>query len=134
MKSELERLSRSLMKVHKLVLEHARLEAEQALGHQIAPLEFFNLLTQDERFAWLKPISSVLAEIDETIDESVKNGTAITSKELDHFRERVEFILINPISPVAAKYLGFLASDADLVMAHADLRTQFDSKKSGPLH
>lgn len=134
MKSELEQLSRCLMKVHKLVLEHARREAEFDLGHQIAPLEFFILLTQDDRFAWLKPMSSILAEIDGAIDEATKKGQPITSRELDHFRGRVEFILLNPASTVAAKYLSFLATDADLVMAHADLRTQFDSKKSGPLH
>lgn len=122
------------MKVHKLVLEHARLAAEQELGHQIAPLEFFNLLTQDQRFAWLKPMSSVLAQIDEAIDESAKNGTAITAKDLDYFSERVEFLLLNPVSPLSVWYVSLLASDADLVMAHADLRSQFDSKKSGPLH
>lgn len=122
------------MKVHKLVLEHARLAAQQELGHEIAPLEFFNLLTQDERFAWLKPMSSILAQIDEAIDDSVKNGTAITAKDLDHFRDRVEFLLLNPVSPLAARYVSYLAVDADLVMAHADLRSQFDSKKSGPLH
>lgn len=124
MKDKVKTLSRNLMRVHKLLLENERIAAEGRLGRPLAPLDFFNLLTQDRNFAWLKPISALIAEIDEFIDEA----ELVSEKDLATIRARVEFILLDSKSKVAQRYLRYLSQDTDLVIAHADLRANLGAQ------
>lgn len=129
MKLKIEQLSRNLKRVHKLMLENERIATEGRLNRPIAPLEFFNLLTQDPSFQWMKPISALIAEIDEFVDESVKEGKPITEHDLNQIRERVEFTLLDAGSSISERYLQYLSQDTDLVIAHADLRADLGPAK-----
>ena len=70
--AEIEALGRALMRVHKLFLGDERVALEIQLGHQLSPLDFFNRLTQGDEFNWMKPLSSLLSDIDEFVDETKK--------------------------------------------------------------
>lgn len=136
--AEIEALGRALMRVHKLFLGDERVALEIQLGHQLSPLDFFNRLTQSDDFNWMKPLSSLLSDIDEFVDETKKSrknadGTmtpprVATPEDLKKFRSRVEFTLLDPNSKAAVRYKKHLAQNPDLVMAHAELR-----KALGPL-
>lgn len=104
------------------MLENERVAAEIRLSRKIAPLDFFHLLTRDPSFAWMKPISALIAEIDEFIDESEKESEPVTDQDVEKIRHQVEFILLDSNSSVSARYLQYLSQDTDLVIAHADLR------------
>ncbi len=129
---DLENLSRQLQRVHKIFLDNEKLNLDIKIGMRLAPLDFFNRLTQDPEMAWMKPFTSLIAEIDEFTDETKKprrhaDGTVdplqiATLEDLKKFRARVEFVLLNPASKVADQYKLHLAQDPDLVIAHADLR------------
>ncbi len=118
MKEKLEKISRGLKNVHKHLLENEKVAAEIQLDRKLNPLEFFTLITQDESFVWMKPLSALMAEIDEFIDESED----ITAKDVESIRDRVDFILRDPSSKVAPRYLQYLSQDPDFILAHADLR------------
>ncbi len=129
---DLEKLSQQLKRVHKIFLDNEKLELDIKMGSRLAPLDFFNRLTQDPEMAWMKPFASLIAEIDEFIDSTKRpkrnaDGTieplrVAEAHDLTKFRSRVEFLLLNPSSKVATQYKLHLAQDPDLVMAHAELR------------
>ena len=114
----LNHLSRALRRVHKSFLDNERRELEVKLGQKLQPLEFFNKLMQDPELAWMKTFSSLMAEIDEFVDEA----EAHTEADLKKFRDRVNFTLLHPGSKVSSRYLHHLATDSDFVLAHAELR------------
>jgi ElaB/YqjD/DUF883 family membrane-anchored ribosome-binding protein len=118
MKAILEKISKNLKSVHKHVLDNERVAAEVRLKHRITPLEFFNLLTRDEAYAWLKPFSALMAEIDEFIDET----ESVSESDVARIRERIEFMLQDPGSKIAARYSQYLTQDSELILAHARLR------------
>ncbi len=59
-------LSRALLGVHKELLELARIEYERANGRQ-NPAQMWNLLIGDPFFAWLRPLSGAVAQLDELL-------------------------------------------------------------------
>lgn len=117
MKAKLEKISKNLKLVHKHLLDNERVAAEVRLGRNLAPLEFFNLLTRDESFAWMKPLSALMAEIDEFIDETEN----VSEQDVQGIRSRVDFVLRDPTSKVSARYLQYLPQDPDLIIAHSAL-------------
>lgn len=119
MKEKLEKISQSLKRVHKHLLENEKVAAEIRLGHKLGPLDFFNLITKDESFQWMKPLSALMAEIDEFIDETEN----VTEADVSGIRNRVDFILRDPSSKVASRYLQYLPQDPEFILAHAELRT-----------
>lgn len=118
MKAKLERISKGLKAVHKHLLDNERVAVELKLNRHLAPLEFFNMLTRDESFAWMKPLSALIAEIDEFIDESEN----VSESDVASYRTRIEFILRDPSSKLAARYLRYLPQDPEFIIAHAELR------------
>jgi hypothetical protein len=114
----LNHLSRALRRVHKIFLDGERTELEMTTGQKLQPLDFFNKLTQDPELAWMKTFSGLMAEIDEFIDEA----EAHTDGDLKKFRDRVNFTLLHPGSKISTRYLHYLATDPDFVLAHAELR------------
>lgn len=122
MKNKLEKISKALKAVHRNLLENERVAAEIRLDRSLAPLEFFNLLTKDESFAWMKPLSALMAEIDEFIDET----ETVTERDVAALRERIDFILRDPSSKVAERYLQYLQQDPEFIFAHSELRDALD--------
>lgn len=119
MKAKLEKISRSLKSVHKHLLENEKVAAEIRLDRKLNPLDFFSLITQDESYSWMKPLSALMAEIDEFIDEN----DVVNDADVESIRRRVDFILRDPSSKVSSRYLQYLAQDPDFILAHAELRS-----------
>ena len=59
-------LSRSLLALHKELLELVRIEYERMHGRQ-TPAQMWNLLVGDPFFAWLRPLSGAVAQLDELL-------------------------------------------------------------------
>ena len=59
-------LSRALLAVHKELLERARIDYERTHERQ-TPTQLWNLLIEDPFFAWLRPLSAAVAQLDELL-------------------------------------------------------------------
>ena len=68
MRQPLIELHGALVKLHKALLDSERQVYEKDIGHIQSPNHFFQLLTSDPFFAWLRPISQLIVAIDETLD------------------------------------------------------------------
>jgi hypothetical protein len=111
----IERLTQvreAMDQVHRRLLDAARLDWETLRGPIGGPGAFLELLMSDPFFAWLRPMTRLMADIDEATD----GEEPIDQKQIDLFRARVEAILLDE------RYLHYLQISPDLVMDHAALR------------
>ena len=98
--------------VHKRMLDASRADYETLNGRIPGPGLFLELLMNDTFFAWLRPMSGLMAEIDEALDDP----EGLDAERIARFRGRLESILLDQ------RYLHYLQTSPELVMDHAALR------------
>jgi len=115
----LRRLRRTLLHLHKILLEDERAAYERVHG-QVNSGELLQLLISHEQFAWLHAISELVVEIDEMFDADEPVTT-----------ESAQSILNNAarmLTPAEAgdefgrKYFAALQREPDAVLAHREAR------------
>lgn len=67
-RQRLAALREALLQLHKALLESERISYEAAFGHIASPYQFLHLLNNDPWFAWLAPVTQLVALVDETLD------------------------------------------------------------------
>jgi hypothetical protein len=110
-------LSARLLRLHALLLEHERRAYEDVHG-TITPRDLLQLLLGDERFAWLRSLSQMIARIDEALDTE-KTGTPLDAKTF--FRDAQRLLRSGGTDAFATRYAQALQDSPDVVMAHADV-------------
>ena len=110
LRDALRELSRTLIPVHRRLIESAKSDYAFAYGANARPSELVELLQNDPFFAWLKPLTAVIVDIDEMArtDFEVADVTAIV--------DRIEKLLGE------TKYIEMLQRDVDVATGHAALR------------
>ena len=68
-RKRLDELARSLRQTHSALLEAVKADYEGLNGKIGGPFHFFQLVTADPFFQWLRPLSGAMASLDELIDE-----------------------------------------------------------------
>lgn len=63
-----------LLALHKSILDHERAEYEKEFG-PATPAAFLQVLINGSGFRWITPLSTVIANVDETLDD--KEATAV---------------------------------------------------------
>jgi len=110
LRNALRELSRTLIPVHRRLIESAKSDYAFAYGANARPSELVELLQNDPFFAWLKPLTAVIVDIDEMArtDFEVADVAAIV--------DRIEKLLGE------TKYIEMLQRDIDVATGHAALR------------
>ena len=67
-KKRLAELREGLFSLHKALIAWERVGYEEAFGAIGAPSNFLKLLLNDPWFAWLRPLSGLMAAVDEAMD------------------------------------------------------------------
>jgi hypothetical protein len=111
-------LTHALRKLHKALID----VETQYFGAVGSPLEHLQLITNHPHFAWLQKLSSLMAALDERLDEK---ENPFDSAAAAGFRTAVE-ALIGPGEASDAqfrrKYNTLLHDGPDVVVAHAAVR------------
>src|SRR5436190_22194528 len=117
----------ALLRLHKVVLDSERVVYEKEIGPIHSPNHFFQLLTNDPWFAWLRPISQLIVAIDETLD----GDEPITTQSVDAMMTQSVFLLIPAKSggEFGERYLAALQRDPRVVLAHAQVAKRIGSGK-----
>ena len=120
-------LHSALLKLHKALLDSERVVYEKNVGPIESPNHFFQLLTNDPWFAWLRPISQLIVAIDETLDEK----EALTNASIDSLMRQSVFLLIpaETSGEFGERYLAALQRDPRVVLAHAQVAKRIGSKQ-----
>ena len=117
----------ALLRLHKVLLDSERVVYEKEIGPINSPNHFFQLLTNDPWFAWLRPISQLIVAIDETLD----GDEPITTQSVDAMMTQSVFLLIPAESggDFGERYLAALQRDPRVVLAHAQVAKRIGSGK-----
>lgn len=114
---QLADLRQALLRLHKSLLETERKCYERVHGRIGPPGAFFQLLIHDTWFAWLHPLSELVVEIDETLD----NERPATEGDAERFSEQAR-LLVKPSETGGGfprHYYDALQRDPGVVLAHA---------------
>ena len=65
----MDELARALRHTHSALLEAVKADFEALNGKIGGPFHFFQLVTADPFFQWLRPLSGAMASLDELVDE-----------------------------------------------------------------
>ncbi|MFN2443217.1 MAG: hypothetical protein ABR517_11095 [Thermoanaerobaculia bacterium] len=110
-------LSRAMLELHKELLDAVRVEYEATNGPQ-APLQMWNLLVSDPFFAWLRPLSGMVARLDELLaSETDRAPYRQMLGELEHMIGSGD-----PAHQFAGSYARYLQSP-EIISAHASVRS-----------
>ncbi|MBB6099142.1 hypothetical protein HNR42_002578 [Deinobacterium chartae] len=75
-RKDLNRLATALRRFHLALLEHTKSDYERQFGKIDGPFTLFNLVIGDPHFQWLRPLSGLMATLDEVIDSKTELGEA----------------------------------------------------------
>ena len=116
----------ALLRLHKVLLESERAVYEKAVEPIRSPNHFFQLLTSDPWFAWLRPISQLIVAIDETLDDD-KEG--LTNASVDAVMRQAVFLLIPAENggEFGERYVAALQRDPRVVLSHAQVAKRIGS-------
>lgn len=109
-----------LLKLHKSLLDLER-EMYEGIHGELTPVQFVNLLMEDEDFAWLRKFSTLIVEIDEMFASKEGIEAGMIEANLDKLVELVE--MREPDEYFRAKYQFSIQRDPDAAGLHSQLRT-----------
>lgn len=117
----------SLLKLHKSLIDSERAVYETNIGPIHSPHHFFQLLTNDPWFAWLRSVSQLIVAIDEGLDDT----ESLTNDSVAALINHAVFLLIPAQSEgeFAERYLAALQRDPKVVLAHAQVAKRIGSGK-----
>jgi len=114
-RAQLRATRRAALDLHKVLLDALRVDYERAHGRVQSPGELLRLVTQDQAFAWLRPLSQLIVALDEceANPEAGASGAAGVRGELRRLLEAPHF---------RPHYLECLQREPAVVLAHARLQ------------
>ncbi|KYG68072.1 hypothetical protein AZI87_02070 [Bdellovibrio bacteriovorus] len=114
----------ALWDLQKEVLNSLKAEFDQENGYQAAPTEWFQVLMTAERYAWLRELTTLMADIDIMTELEF-----ITEQHLGTARSEIERMLIDLSSDDAfnKQFRELLMSGTALLPLHSQLRASLQN-------
>jgi hypothetical protein len=118
--AQLKQARIQLLRLHKALLEAEKNTYEITHGPIVSNMEFFNLVLNHEWFQWLRPISGLIAEVDETIGN--KKAPIQPEMAVGYLERTYKLIVVNPTGDShGMKYYEAIERDADVARLHVEL-------------
>ena len=116
-RQRLNSVRRGLLHLHKGLLDDARASYEAIHKRSLTSGQLLQLLVSDEWFAWLRPISGLIVQIDEALEDKDNPLTENSGQEL---LQTVRTLLSpgDSESDFARKYRNALQESPEIVMLH----------------
>jgi hypothetical protein len=116
-RQRLESLREALLHLHKSLLDSERISYEAAFGHIASPYQFLHLLTTDPWFAWLAPVTQLIAATDALLDAK----EPLTAAGVHAVFKQAETLLVASLEGegFSRHYDEALQRSPDVIFAHA---------------
>ena len=116
-RAALRETSKTLLPLHQRLIQEAKNDYAAATSMPATPTELVRLLMEDPFFAWLKPVTALIVDIDEMARVDFE------TTDVARIAERIDRLFgANVESAFAEKYIPVLQRDVDVAIAHAALR------------
>ena len=126
LRSALRNVSKALLPLHRRLIDVTKDDYEFAFAPVASPSQLLQLVTNDGFFAWLKPITSLIVDIDEMARTDFEPAQA------DAIAARLEQLFgASPAPEFAERYFALLQRDADVTIGHAALRKAIMALRRG---
>lgn len=113
-------LRAGFLALHKALLDGARASHEAHHGALANNMEFLQKVLNDEEFAWLRPFSQFIIELDEALEEEPPRTLAGLAPTLEKARRLLRSS--EGGTPAEQRLFQSLASDDNVVYQYAELR------------
>jgi hypothetical protein len=122
-----------LLRVHRVLLDVERVELERSRG-RLTPNEYLQAVLTEPAFAWLRPASQLIVQIDEALDDAEREGGPVAGATTASLLAQMRSMLtpVPPTTDFAAHYLEMLQRHPDVVFAHRDLMAELPKGFLGP--
>jgi len=127
--TRLQQIRPELLKLHKALLYSERTVYEQTHGPIANSGEFFRLVTEDEAFNWLRPISKFIVQIDELLD--LRKKETIEPESAAILLEKARLMLKpnkDSLTPLGERYFNAIQRDPNIALMHADIAQKLREK------
>lgn len=116
MRAALREISKLLLPLHRALIDGAKEDYAFAVA-PVKPAELLRLLTDDPFFAWLKPVTSLIVDIDEMArtDFDAADAAAIADRVDGLFGPKAD-------GAFSEQYVPMLQRNTDIAIGHAALR------------
>jgi hypothetical protein len=123
----LQELRDALLDLHKALIDSERVVYETKVGPIKSPHHFFQLVSSDPWFAWLRPVSQLIVAMDEALDAD----EPLTSDSVDMLMNESVFLLLPAErgGEFGERYMAALQRDPHVVLAHAKVAKRIGSSK-----
>lgn len=123
LKNQLREVHSLALRMHKLLMDAERAAWEAERG-PVKPVEMLQLLLSHERFAWLRTISALLADIDGAL--SPRRPGSREDGEMLVARSREVFTAAETGNEFQRNYYRALQEDPDVLVLHGQIRRHLD--------
>ena len=123
-----DNLSRALLRLHKALLDGERVSYERVHGRIPSNGAFLQLVLGDAWFAWLRPLSQLMAKLDELSEEEDASASAEITALIASVRT-----LLTPTEEgegFGRHYHDALQREPNVVLAHAGVRAMLPQSSS----
>ena len=121
----------SLLALHKILLELERQRYERTNGRITDMFQLLNLTINDPSFAWLRPLSAFIVEIDEKLDD--KDNPMTSDESAAFLKEARTLLSANQVgNDFQRNYHWALQESPDVVIAHGALLKAIGTRDLGP--
>ena len=117
LRASLRETWKQLLPLHRALIDSARDEYTATVGPLTGPGHLLQLLQEDPFFTWLKPLTSLIVDIDSM------SRTDFERADVDGIVTRIEHLFGTTADPeFTARYVPVLQRDVDVAIAHAAIR------------
>ena len=117
LRAALREVSKALIPLHRALIDAARDDYTFGIGEITGPSHLLRLVQDDEFFAWLKPMTSLIVDIDEMA------RTDFTIDEAKAIAQRLDSMFGSDVDPgFAERYIPILQRAVDVAIGHAAVR------------
>src|SRR5512140_3922274 len=113
LRADLRELSKALLPLHRALIDAAKSDYGFAVEPVTGPTHLLRLLGDDPFFAWLKPVTALIVDIDEMV--RVDFG----AEEAKTIAGRVDDLFDGKAGDFTSHYHPILQRDVDVAIAHA---------------
>ena len=119
-------LRNQLLSLHKLLMNTERAAFEREGNVIQSPMHFLQLLTEHERFAWLRQLSQLVVMMDEAMEEK----PPISRERADELVNEAQHLLTGSQEPgsFAMRYAAIVQQVPAVAMAHSEISKAFTAR------